>query len=109
MIDKEKIMGLIGLSMKAGKIVFGTDAVIESIAKRKTKLVIVAEDASNRTIERFKILSEENEIPFIKFGESESLSKAIGKENKVVIGIKDKNLAEQVLKKIYGGGTIGEN
>ena len=107
MIDKEKIMGFIGISMKAGKIVYGTEAVSEAIERKKVKLVIVAEDAADRTIEKIKKMSEENGIPFIIFGETEILSKSIGKENKVVIGIKDKNIAEQFLKKIYGGGAIG--
>ena len=100
-------MGLIGLSMRAGKIVFGTEAVTEAIERRKIKLVIVAEDAADRTIEKFERISEEYNIKCIKFGESENLSKAIGKENKVVIGIKDKNIAEQIVKRIYGGDTIG--
>lgn len=100
-------MGFIGLSMKAGKIVFGTEAVVQSIQKRKVKLVIVAEDAADRTIEKFRKLAEECKIPFVKYGETNSLSKAIGKDNKVVIGIKDKNIAEQIVKKIYGGDTIG--
>ena len=107
MIDKEKIMGLIGLSMKAGKIVFGTEAVADSIQRKKVKLVIVAEDAADRTIEKFRKLTEECKIQFVKFGKTEALSKAIGKENKVVIGIKDKNIADQIVKKIYGGDTIG--
>ena len=100
-------MGLIGLSMKAGKITFGTEAVDDSIQRKKVKLVIVTEDAADRTIEKFKKLTKENNIPFVIYGETETLSKAIGKENKVVIGIKDKNIAEQIVKRIYGGDTIG--
>ena len=107
MIDKEKILGLIGLSMKAGKITFGTEAVEEAIERKKIRLIIVTEDAADRTIEKFKKLAEDNKISFAKFGEKDSLSKAIGKENKVVIGVKDKNLASQIFERIYGGGTIG--
>lgn len=99
-------MGLIGLSMKAGKISFGTEAVADLIEKRKIKLVIVAEDAADRTIEKFRKYADEYKILFAKFGMSEELSKTIGKNNKVVIGVKDKTFAEQIFKKIYGGDTI---
>lgn len=47
-------MGLIGLATRAGKIVFGTDACLEQIIKRNAKLVIVAKDASERTIKNIK-------------------------------------------------------
>ena len=36
-------------------------------------------------------------------------SRAIGKHNKAVIGIKDKNLADAIKKEIHGGGVIGKN
>ena len=35
------------------------------------------------------------------------ISKAIGKNNKAIVGIKDKNLANAVLKIINGGDIIG--
>ena len=44
-----KILGVIGLAMKAGKICFGADSVEENIEKRKVKLLIIAEDSSERT------------------------------------------------------------
>ena len=34
---KEKVYGLLGLSMKAGKVVFGTESCIDMINKRKIK------------------------------------------------------------------------
>ena len=37
----------------------------------------------------------------------ENLSKAIGKSNKAIIGIKDKNLAKEIQKKYDGGDVIG--
>ena len=39
-------------------------------------------------------------------GEIETLSKAIGKTNKAIIGIEDKNLAKEIYK-INGGELIG--
>ncbi len=107
MIDKEKIMGLIGLSMKAGKVIFGTEAVTEAVERKKAKLIIVAEDAADRTILNFKKLAEKQKLLFVIWGTEQELSRAIGKENKVVIGIKDKNLANAIIKRIYGGDTIG--
>ena len=99
--------GLLGLTAKAGKIVFGTEACEEAIAKKKVKLVVVAEDSSQRTIQNFEAKCKEYEIDFYLFGKKEELSKAIGKTNKTVIGIKDKNLAGAIQKILNGGDVIG--
>ena len=102
-----KVYGLLGLTAKAGKIVFGTDSCLEMIAKRKIKLIIVAEDSSERTISNFKNKCMENEIDFYLYGKKDELSKAIGKVNKTVIGVKDKNLAGAIKKILNGGDVIG--
>lgn len=104
---KEKVYGLLGLSMKAGKVVFGTESCIDMINKRKIKLLILAEDSSERTINNFKQKAQDNELPVYIFGNKFELSKAIGKENKTVLGVKDKNLAEAIKKILDGGDVIG--
>lgn len=101
------ILGLIGLAMKAGKVAFGADSVEESISKKKIKLVIVSEDSSERTKSKFLKICEKYNIPIIVDGNIESLSKAIGKNNKAIIGIKDINFANSIQKKYDGGDIIG--
>ena len=93
--------------MKAGKIVFGTDSTMDMISRRRVKLVIIAEDSSDRTIRHFKEKCDEYNIPYYIFGNKDEISKAIGKENKAVIGIKNKNLADAIKKILDGGDVIG--
>ena len=93
--------------MKAGKLTFGTDSTMDMISKKKIKLLIIAENSSERTIKHFKEKCEEYSIPYYIFGSKEEISKAIGKDNKTVIGIKDKNLAEAIKKILDGGDVIG--
>lgn len=106
MINK-KILGLVGLSARARKLSFGADSVELQIKKRKVKLIIVAEDASTRTKEKFIKLSEQFDIPIEIMGEIDELSKAIGKSNKAIIGIEDINLASEIQKINDGGEVIG--
>lgn len=103
----DKILGLIGLAMKAGKVSFGADSVEETIEKGKVKLVILSEESSERTKTKFEELCKKSEIPLIIYGSIENLSKAIGKNNKTVIGIKDVNLSKSILEKYNGGDIIG--
>ena len=106
-MNNNQLLGLIGLAMKAGKICFGADSVEEEIKKRKVKLLIIATDASERTKNKFVQLAEKYEIPVITYEVIENLSKAIGKSNKAILGIKDINFAESIQKKYNGGDIIG--
>ena len=106
MINK-KILGLLGLSARARKVSFGADSVEQEIKKRKVKLIIIAEDASTRTKDKFKKLSEQYNVPIIIKGKIEELSKSIGKDNKAIIGIKEINLSNEIQKINNGGEIIG--
>ncbi len=102
-----KISGLIGLAMKAGKVCFGADSVEENVMKKKVKLVIISEDSSERTKNKFIDICKKYNIPIITYGDIDSLSKAIGKSNKAILGIKDINFANSIQEKYNGGDVIG--
>lgn len=102
-----KIYGLLGLARRAGKISFGTESAKETIERNKAKLVIVAEDCSDRTKKNFELMCENNGIPIRIYGTIEEISKSIGQNNKAVIVIKEENFAREILKKIDGGEIIG--
>ena len=92
---QNKVNGLLGL---AARIICGTDAVKEAILKKKVYIVILAEDSSFNTREKFLKLSEENKIAVFIYGKIDENSKAIGKKNKAVIALKDKNFSEAICR-----------
>lgn len=107
MEKNNKIYGLLGLARRAGKISFGTESAKETIEKKKAKLVIIAEDSSNRTKNNFKMLCEKLSVQVRIIGKIEDLSQSIGQVNKAVLVIKDENFAKEILKRIDGGEIIG--
>ena len=98
-----------GLASRAGKIVCGADAVKESIMLKKVFVVIIAEDASLTTREKFLRYASENKVQAFVFGSIDENSKAIGKKNQAIIAIKDKNFSKAVCRIINGGDAIGQN
>lgn len=106
MVNK-KILGLLGLSARARKVVFGSDSVENEIKKKTVSIVIIAEDSSERTKNKFKKLCLEYGVSIVATGDIETLSKAIGKNNKAVIGIKDVNISNEIKKISNGGDVIG--
>ena len=106
MIVQSKLYGMLGLCSKAGKLTFGTEATEEAILKRKIYLIIVANDSSDKTKAKFKSICERNNIDLVYYSTIDENSKAVGKNNKAILGIKDKNMAIAINKIIYGGDTI---
>ena len=106
-MENNKIYGMIGLARKAGKLSFGTESSKDTIERNKAKLVIVAEDASDRTKKNFKDLASIYNVPIRVFGNIEDLSNAIGQVDKAVLVIKDENFSKEIIKRIDGGEIIG--
>ena len=61
-------------------------------------MVIIAEDASPSTIEKFKYITEECNTKMILYGQKDELSRAIGKDNKVVFVIMDDGFSNKILE-----------
>lgn len=99
-------MGFWDLQKKPGKIIAGTDVCIDNIKKRKAKLVIIAKDASEKTKQNIKYICEQNDTICLELGKIEDLSKAIGNSNKAIIGILEKNFAQEIQKIISGGEDL---
>ena len=92
----EKIHSLLGLAMRAGKLVSGEDGTMLDLKKGKLNLVIVADDASNNTKKLFKDKASFRKIPYVYFSSKEGLGLSIGKDSKAVIGIKDVGFATKI-------------
>ena len=97
-VHNKKVLGLMGLAEKAGKLVCGTDATIQDIERHKVELVIVAKDSSEKTRKNIKYICEKNRVEILEFGTIDELSNAIGKSNKAIIGIKSKDFKEGIKK-----------
>lgn len=102
-----KVLGLLGLARRAGKVSFGTESVLDTVERKRAKLVIIAEDSAQRTKKNIEEICNQNEVPVKIFGTIEELSKSIGQSNKAVICVKDINFSNEILKIINGGEIIG--
>ncbi len=92
------ILKNIGLCSRAGGLITGEEFVLEAIKKQSVLLVFLANDASDNTTKRIKDKTNTYNVDINIDFSTEELSKAIGKENRKVIGITDKGFAK-LLKK----------
>lgn len=103
-MTKDQIFNFLGLAMRAGKIKSGESVILSDIKTNKIKLVIVATDASDNTLKVMKNKSESNQIPLRSFGTRVELGIALGKGERVNIGVTDNGFAKKLLSMIdeYG-------
>lgn len=90
----------LGLAHRAGKVVTGEDNIIYHIRARKVELVIVASDASDNTKKKYFDKCAFYGIQCIEYGMIQDVSHAIGKANRVAVGITDAGFAKGLIAKI---------
>lgn len=102
---QNKLKMTIGLAAKAGKAVYGTPLICESLRAKGTKkcvMVLEGSDTSENTHKRLADKCAFYEVPLYRLSISMAeLSEAVGKKNAVAaIGIRDEGLAGAILAKL---------
>ena len=95
-----KIYSMFGLAMKAGKVAFGSDMCEEKVKKGFVNLIVLAEDTSDNTKDKFIKLANLYNINIVIFGEIDLLSRSIGKVNKGVFAILDDGFGNKILQMV---------
>jgi ribosomal protein L7Ae-like RNA K-turn-binding protein len=105
----EAFLKFLGMAARAGKLVYGAQAVDAAIKNRKARLVVVDGGASDSTKKSFTDACNYYRIEIIVLEEADALSRHIGKTNKV-IGIICPDFAKNAMKKydICTGGEVLE-
>ena len=91
-----KILSLLGLAQKAGRLVLGTDYVCEALRENKVKMVFLASDATRLTIDKIEKKVYFYQVPLNKSFNTQELNDAIGKTNCKVIGLTDSGFAKKI-------------
>ena len=95
----DKVLSMIGMSARAGKVLSGEFAVEKGVKTYKAYLLILAADASDNTKKKFKNMCEFYEVPLIEYATKDILGGAIGKEMRSMVAITDEGLADAVYSK----------
>ena len=93
-----KFLQLLGLAMRAGKVVSGEDFVIQEIRSGKAQLVILSMDAKKNTEKKISDKCHSYKVPLLRYGTRQELGNAIGKEARVVIAVTDRGFARSFMK-----------
>lgn len=106
-MNNNKVLSLLGLAQKAGKIKSGEFATEKAVKTNTAYVVVVADDASDNTKKKFSNMCLYYEVPIFCFGSREDLGGAIGKEFRASLAVTDANFAKAIKKQM--GDTIEKN
>ena len=99
-MNESKLISVLGLAQKAGKIVSGDFAVQGAIKSGKAKLLIVANDSSPATKKEYQYQAENRDIPIYYVLTKEQLGGAIGKVLRAAVAVNDNGFVKPIVRTI---------
>ena len=78
---RDKVFRYIGLAARGRMVAIGYNTCVFSMSKSKVKLIILAEDLSQNSVEKIKSEADRKGIPVRVYGNKQELSHMTGKEN----------------------------
>lgn len=99
----DKIAGLVGLGVRAGKCSIGTDAVLEVIASGKARLILLSEDASAGTVKLVSGKASGGGLLPKSWGLKSDWGRRLGKRPVAAIAVNDQELARGIEKIMAAG------
>lgn len=104
MTNRSKVLSLLGLATKAGKVQSGEFSTEKSVKSGKASMVIVSEEASENTKKMFISMCTYYKVPYYVFGGKEELGHAMGKEMRASLAVQDPGFSEAIKKELNRNG-----
>lgn len=89
-------LNILGLAYRAGKCSVGETAIIKDIQQQKVKLILLASDIGRQTRKKVTDKCKTYHIPYVFIDDRVTIGNAIGKSQRVAIGIIDEGFAKKI-------------
>ncbi|RDW17800.1 YlxQ family RNA-binding protein [Oceanobacillus chungangensis] len=93
---KNSYLNLIGLAYRARKCSLGEELIVKDIQNQRAKLVLLASDIGPQTKKKLMDKCSYYNVPVVIVDDRETLSNAIGKSQRVAVGILDAGFATKI-------------
>lgn len=93
----QSLHSLLGLCQRAGQMASGDMAAEQALKKRKAELLILAEDASERTQEKFLELARRAGVRCYTIGTRDELGGALGKAHRAAVVVQSRDFANGIV------------
>ena len=99
-MKQDKVLSLLGLSRRAGKLISGADLTVEAVRRGVCHLVVIAGDASAGSRKRIEDKCRYRNVPFVVYADRETLGACLGQNGRSCAAVCDRGLAEAIQKQI---------
>ena len=99
-MNNDKVLSLMGLARKAGKLKSGEYCVENEIKKGKAILVIVAKDASENTKKKYSDMCAYRQVPICFYSDKDNIGRCLGYDERAAAVITDEGFASGIMKEI---------
>jgi ribosomal protein L7Ae-like RNA K-turn-binding protein len=103
---QRKLLGLVGLGVRARNAVVGVERVRDAARHNKLRIAIVAPDASRHSLDKVLPLLRARGVTVIEGPTAAALGAAVGKETAAAVGIVDSDLAAGVRRLVGAAGRV---
>ena len=98
-MKNDRALQMLSLAQRAGKVASGEFMTETSVKEGKSFLVIIAADASENTQKKFKDMCTFYEVPYLIYGDRDSLGHVIGKDFRASVSVNDAGFAKEIRKR----------
>jgi ribosomal protein L7Ae-like RNA K-turn-binding protein len=98
----DHVTRLLGLGMRAGRVVVGVTGVRARLRRGSVRCVVLAADASDRTRDKVERLARACGIPVVQGPAAVALGAGLGRAPVQAVGVEDGALARGVVKSLGG-------
>lgn len=99
-MQQDRILSMLGLAAKAGKIASGEFATEQAVKSGKAFLVLVSSEASDNTNKKFRNMCSFYQVPMYVYAPKEALGHAIGKQFRASVAVLDEGFAKSLEEKL---------
>lgn len=110
-LQVERIVATIAMANKAGRVVSGSDTVMDALRKGSVSLLILAEDISADSAAKFLAIAGKTGVDSFRFSLKEQLGSPLGKDLRSVIAVAPGPFADNLRRELkrygnfYDGGA----
>ena len=97
---RKKIHSYLGFAKRSGNLLTGYNTCIHAMKRGKVKLLILAADISENTLQKVIKESEKSKVPYRVYGEICEISQITGCEGRGIFGITCENFSNIIAKEI---------
>ena len=95
----DKILGMLGMAKKAGKVTSGVYLCEKAIKTGESSLIVIAAQASENTKKSIIDSCKHYNVEYVEYSDMDTLGKCIGGGKKAVVSVNDKSFAAAIKQK----------